>query len=223
MARLIGAQRMVLQAILDAQGEAQNYVEDFRIAQSTRIALNDVRHWLETIADEDYVEVARTEVGLSASITAKGRLALEQFRPFQSEERAAGRTDRAPVSDASQDRGAKPLDRRRDPRPPIDPMVGIITALPHESAAVRFILGNPPRVNVPGSGSGRIYWKAEVSSPQGGIHRIVIAQAGMGNNVASILRQPAARPLPDGHVAHHVRHRRRHLPSGQGRGSRPAR
>ena len=71
MARLIGAQRMVLQAILDAQGEARNYVADIWIAQSTRIALNDVRDWLETLEGEGYVEVARTEVGLIASITAK--------------------------------------------------------------------------------------------------------------------------------------------------------
>ncbi len=79
---------MVLQAILDAQGEPQNYVEDFRIAQSTRIALNDVRHWLETLAFEGYVEVARTEVGLSASITALGRLlaaALEAARAIEDE------------------------------------------------------------------------------------------------------------------------------------------
>ena len=103
MAKLIGAQPMVLQAILDAQRETQNYIEDSQIAQSTRIALNNVRHWLETIEREGYVEVARTEVGLSASITALGSLALEQFRTFQSEVRAAGRTDWAPVSDGGQD------------------------------------------------------------------------------------------------------------------------
>ena len=66
------------------------------------------------------------------------------------------------------------------------PMVGIITALPHESAAVRAILGNPPRVDVPGSGAGRIYWMGEIPSPRGGLHCVVVAQAGMGNNVASI-------------------------------------
>ena len=66
------------------------------------------------------------------------------------------------------------------------PTVGIITALPHESAAVRAVLGDPPRIDVPGSGAGRIYWMAGVPSPRGGIHRIVIAQAGMGTNVASI-------------------------------------
>ena len=36
MARLFGAQRMVLQAIQDAQGESQAFIEDSRIAQATR-------------------------------------------------------------------------------------------------------------------------------------------------------------------------------------------
>jgi len=67
-----------------------------------------------------------------------------------------------------------------------EPTVGIITALPHESAAIRAILGDPPRIDVPGSGAGRIYWMAEIPSPRGGLHRVVIAQGGMGTNVASI-------------------------------------
>ena len=64
--------------------------------------------------------------------------------------------------------------------------MGIITALPHESAAVRAVLGDPPRIDVPGSGAGRIYWMAEVPSPRGDLHRVVVAQAGMGTNVASV-------------------------------------
>jgi nucleoside phosphorylase/tetratricopeptide (TPR) repeat protein len=66
------------------------------------------------------------------------------------------------------------------------PTVGIITALPHESAAVRTVLGEPPRIDVPGSGAGRIYWMGDVPSPRGGSHRVVVAEAGMGNNVAAI-------------------------------------
>jgi nucleoside phosphorylase len=66
------------------------------------------------------------------------------------------------------------------------PTVGIITALPHESAAIRAVLGDPPRIDVPGSGAGRAYWMAEVASPLGGVHRVVVAQADMGNNVAAI-------------------------------------
>ena len=39
-------------------------------------------------------------------------------------------------------------------RPPA-PTVGIITALPHETAAVRAVFGEPPRIDVPGAGAGR--------------------------------------------------------------------
>ena len=84
MAKLIGAQRMVLQATLDAQGETTNYIADTKIAEATRIAIKDVRDWLETLEGNEYVSVARTEAGLSASVTANGRLALGQFRPFSS-------------------------------------------------------------------------------------------------------------------------------------------
>jgi len=73
---------MVLQAILDAQGDSQVFVEDHRIAETTHIALQDVRHWLETLAGNRYIDVARITAGLSASIRAEGRLALGQFRPF---------------------------------------------------------------------------------------------------------------------------------------------
>jgi nucleoside phosphorylase/tetratricopeptide (TPR) repeat protein len=66
------------------------------------------------------------------------------------------------------------------------PTVGIITALPDETAAVRAVLGDPPRIDVPGSGAGRAYWMAKVASPLGGIHHVVIAQADMGNNIAAV-------------------------------------
>jgi formylglycine-generating enzyme required for sulfatase activity len=84
MAKLRGAQRMVLQAILDGSGDMLNFVEDSQIARTTRIALKDVRDWLETLEGDEHVEIARTEAGLSASITAKGRLALRRDRPFSS-------------------------------------------------------------------------------------------------------------------------------------------
>ena len=80
MARLYGAQRLVLQAIQDAQGETSAFIEDTKIAQDTRIALRNMRDWVETLEGEGYVEIARTQMGLSASITARGRLALGQFR-----------------------------------------------------------------------------------------------------------------------------------------------
>jgi hypothetical protein len=81
MARLIGAQRMVLQAILDLPKDAVGYVTDARIAQSTQITVSDVRDWIETLEGDGHVNVAKTESGLSASVTAQGKLLLKQFQP----------------------------------------------------------------------------------------------------------------------------------------------
>jgi len=85
MAKFYGAQRMVLQAILDAQGDTTNYIEDSRLVQNTRLILGDLRNWLETLEGDEYINLARTEAGLSASITAKGRVTLAQTRPFSSQ------------------------------------------------------------------------------------------------------------------------------------------
>lgn len=59
MAKLIGAQRMVLQAILDLPKNAAGYVTDSQIAQSTQITIADLRDWIETLESEGFVEVAR--------------------------------------------------------------------------------------------------------------------------------------------------------------------
>jgi uncharacterized caspase-like protein len=82
MVRLYGAQRMVLQTILDTQGESPAFVEDHRIAQATHIALRDTRDWLLTLDHDELVDLALTECGLRASLTPKGRLALGLYRPF---------------------------------------------------------------------------------------------------------------------------------------------
>jgi nucleoside phosphorylase len=66
------------------------------------------------------------------------------------------------------------------------PTIGVITALPHETAAVLTILGKPPKVHVPGAGPGRIYWRAQVRSAHGGEHPVIVAQADMGTNSAAI-------------------------------------
>jgi hypothetical protein len=83
MAKLIGAQRMVLQAILDLPKDVADNVTDNQIAQATQISLGDVRNWLETLEGDGNVNVARTTGGLAASITAHGKLALWQYQPFE--------------------------------------------------------------------------------------------------------------------------------------------
>jgi hypothetical protein len=73
---------LVLQAISNQAGDTGAYVTDAQIAQNTNIALKDVRDWIETLEGDGHVEVVRTEAGLSASITADGRLALGLYQPF---------------------------------------------------------------------------------------------------------------------------------------------
>jgi Caspase domain len=82
MPKLFGAQRLILQAILDAQGDSSAFIEDTKVAQATKIALRDTRDWLLTLDHDEYVDLALTENGLRAAVTAKGRLALGLFRPF---------------------------------------------------------------------------------------------------------------------------------------------
>jgi hypothetical protein len=96
MAKLFGAQRLVLQTILDAQGDSQSFIEDSRVAESTRISLRDMRDWLLTLDHDEYVDLALAENGLKASVTAKGRLALGLYRTFP--------TQPSPVADPSKAR-----------------------------------------------------------------------------------------------------------------------
>ncbi|MGZ3488891.1 MAG: caspase family protein [Isosphaeraceae bacterium] len=79
MAKLYGAQKMVLQAIQNAQGETSNYIDDSKLSQATRIAMSDMRNWLLTLDQEEYIDLTLTNNGLSASITPKGRLTLGLF------------------------------------------------------------------------------------------------------------------------------------------------
>ena len=71
MAKLYGAQQMVFQAILNAQGETSAYIEDTKVAQVTQIAMRDMRDWLLTLDQEEYIDLTLTDSGLRASITPK--------------------------------------------------------------------------------------------------------------------------------------------------------
>ena len=81
MARLFGAQRLVLQAIQDSPKDAAGLFTDIQVAQSTNIALKDVRDWIETLEGEGLIEVAPTITGLSVLLTAAGRLRLSLYQP----------------------------------------------------------------------------------------------------------------------------------------------
>src|SRR4051794_1071833 len=82
MARLFGAQRMVLQAIQDAQGDTSAFIEDIRNVQATRIALRDMKDWFLTLDQYAYVHLALPGGGMKARDTPGGGLALGLYRPF---------------------------------------------------------------------------------------------------------------------------------------------
>ena len=66
------------------------------------------------------------------------------------------------------------------------PTIGIITALPKEYAAVNILLENKKdKYKIPGSGAGRRYCLGEISSEDGNKQNLVLATAGMGNNIAA--------------------------------------
>jgi hypothetical protein len=113
-------------------------------------------------------------------------------------------------SDPREVERARPTALRRrksvPPRPRIShdderslhPTVGIITALPHETSAIRAVLGAPPPVRIAGPGAGKSYWMAEIQSANGGTHRVVVAQAViMGNNSAAIRASQLLEHYPD--------------------------
>ncbi len=78
MAKLFGAQRMVLQAVNDLPKHPAGYVTDDQISRATGIDVSEVRDWIETLEGGGHIEVAKTGFGLSACISAGGRLALSR-------------------------------------------------------------------------------------------------------------------------------------------------
>jgi|SRR5580693_3148578 nucleoside phosphorylase len=64
------------------------------------------------------------------------------------------------------------------------PTIGILTSLPKEFAAVKFLINRSNLVTVPGPGAGRRYAVGTVSSANGKEHEVALALADVGNNVA---------------------------------------
>lgn len=66
------------------------------------------------------------------------------------------------------------------------PTIRIITALPKEYIAIYVLLENKnDEYKIPGQGAGRRYCLGEISSEKGYKHRLVLANADMGNNIAA--------------------------------------
>jgi nucleoside phosphorylase len=67
----------------------------------------------------------------------------------------------------------------------VEPTIAIITALPHEYAAVKAMLENQKGETGPGSSAGWQYLLGEIPAANGGRHSLVLSLAGMGTNVAA--------------------------------------
>ena len=93
---LLGAQKMVLQAVLTVQESTNKPVNDTQVAQDTDIALNNVRDWLLTLMKDSYIDLVRTQAGYAASVNERGRLELELYKPFTTGDQAATSSRRVP-------------------------------------------------------------------------------------------------------------------------------
>jgi hypothetical protein len=82
--KLEGGERLVLKSLLDLQGNSNDYVEDTRLAAATKMAVEDVRDWLEILEGKGFVERTRLTDGFSAYVTAKGKQALRLTEPIRS-------------------------------------------------------------------------------------------------------------------------------------------
>jgi hypothetical protein len=79
MAKPVGIHWIVLLAIGKAQGDQSSYIRDSEIAKNIAGNINDIRNSLELLETDGFVEIAKLEFGLVATITAQGRLALSQY------------------------------------------------------------------------------------------------------------------------------------------------
>jgi TIR domain len=80
--KLEGGERLVLTTLRDLQADSTEYVDDARLAAATKMVVQDVRDWLETLEGKGFVERTRLSVGFSAYATAKGKLALGLTEPI---------------------------------------------------------------------------------------------------------------------------------------------
>src|SRR4051794_41621861 len=53
--KLEGGEKLLLKTLLDLQGEAGDYVDDARLAAATKMFVQDVRDWLETLEGKGLV------------------------------------------------------------------------------------------------------------------------------------------------------------------------
>ena len=82
--KLEGGERLVLKILRDLQGDSTDYVDDARLADATKMLVEDVQDWLETLEGKGFVERTRLTDRFSAYVTAKGKQALRLTEPIPS-------------------------------------------------------------------------------------------------------------------------------------------
>ena len=66
--KLEGGERLVLKILRDLQGDSTDYVDDARLAVATKMLVEDVRDWLETLEGKGFVE--RTRLTMDSAPTS---------------------------------------------------------------------------------------------------------------------------------------------------------
>jgi len=72
MEQFQGFERLIVQTIVNSPKDSAGYVEDTQIAKISKISVQDVQNWLETLEGKGFVEQAKRTDGFSALLTAKG-------------------------------------------------------------------------------------------------------------------------------------------------------
>ena len=76
MEQFQGSERLIVQTIMNSPKDPAGYVQDTQIAMASKISVQDVQNWLETLEGKGFVERAKQVGGFSAHVTAKGEQAL---------------------------------------------------------------------------------------------------------------------------------------------------
>ena len=73
---LWGPLRLVLQSIQELQGDSSEFFRDSAIALKARMPLKNVQNCLVVLHENEFISLSKLQEGFSASIEAKGRVAL---------------------------------------------------------------------------------------------------------------------------------------------------
>ena len=83
MEQFQGAEKLIVQTIMNSPKDSAGYVADTQIATASKISVQDVQNWLETLEGKGFVQRAKTSDGFIAYVTAKGKQVLGLTPPDQ--------------------------------------------------------------------------------------------------------------------------------------------